>query len=167
MAISGFLRGAVKYREDPVGLIPGEIFEVQVALTFTAAGFTSAAAGDLPLGPDAGQQGSPMAIPAGNWRIRTDMSRLQCPIGTATATLDLGLAAYIKADGSSQALNGNQLANALAVGSGAIDQHLGAVAAFDVNSRDGIQLVASVATANSPASGRLVLTLALQKLPLP
>lgn len=166
MAISGFLRGAVKYSEDPEQAIRGELLESLVALTFTAAGFTSAAAGDLPLGPGAGVPAA-IAIPKGNWRIRTDLSRVQCPQGTASATLDLGLAAYVKADGTTQSLNGNQLANALAVGAGAIDTLLSAVAPQDVNSRDGVQLVASVATANSPATGRLIVNLVLQKLPLP
>lgn len=124
------------------------------SLTFTAAGFTTAALGDLKVG----------RIPAGRWLIRTDLSRLNCPAGTATSDLDLGLAAFVKPDGTTQALQGALLADSLDVGGGAINQNLSAVAPQIVDSRDGIDVVASFDTANSPAAGLLVLSLVLQKL---
>ena len=159
MAISGYIRNSVRYSEDPTQEGKGAIIEVLMAVPITAAGFTSAAAGDIVLGK--------LAIPAGNWRIRTDLSRIQCPAGTATADLDLGLAAYVKADGTTQALQGALLADSLDVGGGAINASLLAVTPIDVNSRDGIDVVASFDTANSPATGQLVVTLVVQKLPLP
>ena len=170
MAISGFIKGGSRYSEDPMLALPGELIEVLMQIPITAAGFTSAAAGDIPLGspnPGSGKLVASGGIPPGNWRIRTDLSRLQCPAGTATSDLDLGLAAYTKADGTSQALQGALLADSLDVGGGAINQNLSAVAPQDVNSLEGIGVVCSFDTANSPATGSVTLNLVLQKLPLP
>lgn len=165
MAITVARTNGVKYSEDPAQAVNGELILVTMSLTITAAGFTTAAAGDLPLSE--GAKTNAPAIPPGNWRIRTDLSHLTCPIGTATSDLDLGLAAYTKADGSSQAAQPALLADSLDVGGGAIDQNLNAVSPKDVNSRSGADIVASFDTANSPAAGRIVLDLVIQKLPLP
>ena len=83
-------------------------------LTFTAAGFTTAALGDISL----------IRMPAGPVRILSDLCRLVCPAGTATADLDVGVGAYTNAAGTAVALNGNQLADSLDVGGGALDQTL-------------------------------------------
>ena len=69
--------------------------------------------------------------------------------------------------GTSQALQGALLADSLDVGGGAINQNLSAVAPQDVNSLEGIGVVCSFDTANSPATGSVTLNLVLQKLPLP
>lgn len=122
-------------------------------LTFTAAGFTSAAAGDLQL----------IRMPPGKIRILSDLCRIMCPQGTATSTLDVGLGAYTKtSDGSTVALAGAQLASALAVGAGIIDQTvpLPAVGLLEIESTTGFDIVASFATANSPASGDLIVIIA-------
>src|SRR5690349_20878097 len=58
-------------------------------LTFTAAGFTSASAGDISL----------IRMPAGPVRILVDQSWIVCPQGTATSDLDIGYGAYTGADG--------------------------------------------------------------------
>ena len=143
--------------KDPV--TPGTpVFVLQVVLTFTAAGFTSAAAGDISL----------MRLPAGNIRIRTDLSRLICPVGTVTADLDVGLAAFTKADGTTQTLQGILFADSLDVGGGALDQTLPLPASGSVlvNSQSGVVVVCSFDTANSPAAGTLTLKLAYQREPL-
>ena len=134
------------------------VYVLDAVLTFTAAGFTSAAAGDISL----------MRLPAGNIRIRTDLSRLICPVGTATSDLDIGLAAYTKADGTTQALQGILFADSLDVGGGALDQKLPLPASGSVlvNSQSGVVVVCSFDTANSPATGTLSLRLAYQREPL-
>lgn len=123
-------------------------------LTFTAAGFTTAAAGDLKL----------IRMPAGKVRILSDLCRLVCPAGTATADLDIGISAYTKQDGTTQALQGNVLADSLDVGAGALDQTLPLPAGgfLEVESKDGFDIVASFDTANSPASGDMVLNVVYQ-----
>lgn len=121
-------------------------------LTFTAAGFTSAAAGDLQL----------IRMPPGKVRILSDLCRVCCPQGTATSTLDIGLGAYVNNAGTAVALSGAQLASALAVGAGIIDQTipLPAVGFLEIESQNGFDIVASFATANSPASGDLIVAIA-------
>ena len=124
-------------------------------LTFTAAGFTTAAAGDLKL----------QRMPAGKVRIHVDKSRVVCPVGTATSDLDIGIGAYIKTDGTVQTLQGAILADSLDVGGGAIDQVLPLPTGgyLEVESKDGFDIVASFDTANSPASGDLVVEICYQK----
>lgn len=120
-------------------------------LTFTAAGFTSAAAGDLSL----------IRMPPGKIRILSYLSFIVCPIGTATATLDVGIGAYVNNAGVAVALSGAQIASALAVGSAAINQSfpLPTVSRIiEVESQTGFDIVASFATANSPASGDMLVT---------
>lgn len=63
-------------------------------LTFTAAGFTTAALGDISL----------IKMPPGKVRILVDLCRLVCPAGTATSDLDIGIGPFIKMDGTTQAL---------------------------------------------------------------
>lgn len=123
-------------------------------LTFTAAGFTTAALGDISL----------IRMPAGPVRILVDLCRLVCPVGTATSDLDVGIGPYTNAAGSAVALNGNQLADSLDVGGGALDQTLPLPTGgfVEVNSRDGFDIVCSFDTANSPASGDLVVNIVYQ-----
>jgi len=130
----------------------GPLFIKYAALTFTAAGFTTAALGDLKL----------QRMPAGKVRIYLALCRIVCPIGTATSDLDLGIGAYVKADGTLQALQGALLADSLDVGGAAIDADLnvGVVDVIEVVSKSGFDLVASFDTANSPAAGVLRATIA-------
>jgi len=123
-------------------------------LTFTAAGFTTAALGDISL----------IKMPPGAVRILVDLCRVVCPAGTATSDLDIGISAYTKQDGTTQALNGNQLADSLDVGGGALDQTLPLPTGgfVEVNSKDGFDIVCSFDTANSPASGDLVVNIVYQ-----
>lgn len=118
-------------------------------LTFTAAGFTTAAAGDITL----------IKMPPGKVRIYSDLSRLVCPVGTATSDLDIGVSAYTNMAGATVALVGNALADSLDVGGGALDQALPLPAGgfYEVESLTGFNIVCSFDTANSPAAGDLVL----------
>jgi len=133
------------------------LYQAVGALTFTAAGFTSAAAGDLSL----------IRMPPGTVNIRTDLSRLVCPAATATSDLDVGISAYTKADGTTQTLQGNLFLDSVDVGGGAINQMfattLGSV--VSVVSRGGFDIVCSFDTANSPASGILYVDVAFTWVP--
>jgi hypothetical protein len=132
------------------------VYVLDAVLPFSAAGFTSAANGDISL----------LRLPPGNIRIRLDLSYLTCPAGTATSDLDIGLAAYTKADGTTQTIQGSLLADSLDVGGGALSLVLPgnpAATSIVVNSTDGVVIVASFDTANSPASGNLVLKLVYQR----
>jgi len=135
---------------------PGNpLFELVSRLVFTAAGFTTAAAGDLQL----------LRLPGGRIRIRTDLSRIVCPIGTATSDLDIGLSAYTKPDGSAQVAQPIVFADSLDVGGGAINQNLPLPAGGNlvVDSIGGADVVCSFDTANSPAAGVLILTIIYQR----
>lgn len=123
-------------------------------LTFTAAGFTSAAAGDIKL----------IRMPAGHVRIFSDLCRLVCPVGTVTADLDVGIGSYVNLAGTTVALDGIALADSLDVGGGALDQTLPLPTGgfVEVYSRDGFDVVCSFDTANSPAAGDLVLNVVYQ-----
>jgi hypothetical protein len=123
-------------------------------LTFTAAGFTSAAAGDISL----------IAMPPGAVRIFPDLCRLICPVGTATSDLDIGIAAYTNAAGTAVALSGIALADSLDVGGGALDQTLPLPTngLLEINSQAGFDIVCSFDTANSPAAGDMYLTVVYQ-----
>ena len=123
-------------------------------LTFTAAGFTSAAAGDLKL----------ERMPAGKVRVYRGLSWVVCPVGTGTSDFDLGIGAYTKADGTTQALAGAALAGSLDVGGAALNQNLitgsdALASMIEVESKSGWDLVCSFDTANSPAAGDLILIL--------
>lgn len=119
-------------------------------LTFTAAGFTSAAAGDIQL----------IRMPPGAVRILPDLCRLICPAGTATSDLDIGISAYTNAAGATVALAGIALADSLDVGGGALDQTLPLPTNghLEINSQDGFDIVCSFDTANSPAAGDMLLS---------
>jgi len=124
-------------------------------LTFTVAGFTSAALVDIPM----------IRLPAGKVRVYSDLSRIICPVGTATADLDVGIAAYTKDDGTTQAIQGIAFADSLDVGGAAIDQALPLPVAkkfVEVNSADGADVGVSFDTANSPAAGDMYLWLVYQ-----
>lgn len=123
-------------------------------LTFTAAGFTTAALGDIAL----------IRMPAGHVRIFTDLCRVSCPVGTATSDLDIGTGEY-KDHGVTVVLNGNRFADSLDVGGAAIDQTL-PLPALNGNvsfySDDGFDIVCSFDTANSPAAGDLEISIVYQ-----
>lgn len=119
-------------------------------LTFTAAGFTTAAAGDLGV----------LKLPAGKLRVYGHLSRIISPIGTATADLDLGWAAHTNSAGTAVAADGDGLAASLDVGAAAIDEDLDSIAdVFEFDSKGGVAIVASYDTANSPAAGDLIVFL--------
>ena len=123
-------------------------------LTFTAAGFTTAAAGDISL----------IRMPAGHVRIFTDLCRVTCPIGTALSDLDIGVGAYAD-HGVTVALNGNKFADSLDVGAAAIDQTLPlptTTGNASFYSDDGFDIVCSFDTANSPAAGDLEISIVYQ-----
>jgi hypothetical protein len=124
-------------------------------LTFTAAGFTSAAAGDLRL----------IRMPVGKVRIYPDLCRIVCPAGTATSDLDIGISSYTSVTGATVALAGNALADSLDVGGGALDQTLPLPTngILEVESASGFDIVCSFDTANSPASGDLHITIVYQQ----
>lgn len=121
-------------------------------LTFTAAGFTTAAAGDLSL----------IRMPAGKVKILPDLSRVICPAGTATSDLDVGYGAYTDQDGTAVALDGDAFVASADVGGGAIDAAFDAatVVGLEFESRDGFDIVASFDTANSPAAGDMIVVVA-------
>jgi len=126
-------------------------------LTFTAAGFTSAAAGDIAL----------VRMPAGKVRILSFLSRIVWPIGTGTSDLDIGIGAYKNNAGTTVALDGIALGDSIDVGGAAINAALplpipAAGGYLDVESQDGFDIVCSFDTANSPADGDLVLTVVYQ-----
>jgi hypothetical protein len=131
------------------------LMQKHAKLTFTSAGFTTAAAGDLQL----------IRMPAGKIRIYSDLSRVVCPVGTATSDLDIGYGAYTGIDGVAVVADGDALAASLDVGGGAIDAALALPAGgfLEIESKDGFDIVASFDTANSPASGDLVVSIVYTK----
>lgn len=156
MAISVPSKSAqyVQYSASPMQMVkPTEWGAVKRAsvgkLTFTAAGFTTAAAGDLQL----------IRMPAGRIRILERESLIVCPAGTATADLDVGYGSYRDQNGVLVAGDGDGFAASLDVGGGAINAAFNATGVIDGRefySQDGFDIVASVDTANSPASGDLI-----------
>lgn len=123
----------------------GHLYAVYAKLTFTAAGFGTGIA-------------KLSMLPPGKKLIFPDLSRIICPQGTATATLDIGLGAYTKAsDGSTVNATPTALMSAGAVGAGALDQAptLPATAFLEIDSGGPVDVTARVNTANSPAAGDL------------
>jgi hypothetical protein len=118
-------------------------------LTFTAAGYTTASAGDIGL----------IKLPAGKVRILGDLSRIICPQGTSTSDLDIGWAAYVGQDGVAVTANEDGIAASLDVGGGAINAALATGTVVEFSSQAGVDIVCSFDTANSPASGSLILLL--------
>lgn len=146
------------HQSKPQGFIPASDWNSKLRasyskLTFTAAGFTTAAAGDIKL----------IRMPAGKVRILSDLCRVVCPAGTTASDLDIGVSAYTKVDGTTQALVGNALADSLDAGA-AIDGVLPLPAGgfYEVESASGFDIVCSFDTANSPASGDLVVSIVYQ-----
>ena len=146
----------VNYTASPQTFVPASDWGSKLRssfckLTFTAAGFTTAALGDISL----------IRMPPGAVRILPDLCRVICPVGTATSDLDIGVSAYKNQSGATVALVGNALADSLDVGGGALDQTLPLPAngLYEVNSQSGFDIVCSFDTANSPASGDMYLTI--------
>ena len=158
MAISAPAKSAqyTNYTASPQTFVPSSDWGSKLRasfckLTFTAAGYTTAAAGDIAL----------IRMPPGAVRIMPDLCRLVCPAGTATSDLDIGISAYKGIDGVTVALAGIALADSLDVGGGALDQTLplpATASMLEVNSQSGFDIVCSFDTANSPASGDMYLT---------
>lgn len=117
----------------------------EAKLTFTAAGYTTASAGDISL----------IRMPAGRVRILSDLSRIIIPAGTSTSDFDLGYGAYVGADNVAVVADPNALDDSVDVGGGAIDAAptLPANGELVIESRSGFDIVCSFDTANSPASG--------------
>jgi hypothetical protein len=161
MAISAPAKSTqyTNYTASPRTFVPSsdwgsKLRSSHASLTFTAAGFTTAALGDISL----------IRMPSGPVRILVDLCRIICPVGTATSDLDIGVSAYTNAAGATVALNGNQLADSLDVGGGALDQTLPLPAGgfVEINSQTGFDIVCSFDTANSPAAGDLVINIVYQ-----
>jgi hypothetical protein len=127
------------------------LYELQANLVFTAAGFTTAAAGDLSL----------LRLPAGTVRIYMALSKIICPAGTATSDLDIGISSYTSPAGATVSAVNNALSDSLDVGGGALSQALG-TGNYVVDSRDGADVVCSFDTANSPSSGSLIISIIYQ-----
>ena len=158
MAISAPAKSAqyTNYTASPQTFVPSSDWGSKLRasfckLTFTAAGYTTAAAGDISL----------IRMPPGAVRIMPDLCRLVCPAGTATSDLDIGIGAYTTAAGVATAAAPIALADSLDVGGGALDQTLplpATASMLEVNSQSGFDIVCSFDTANSPASGDMYLT---------
>lgn len=159
MAISAPAYSAqyAKYVAKPQNFVPstdwGSKLRVSFArLTFTAAGYTTASAGDLSL----------IRMPAGKVRILGDLSRVICPQGTSTSDLDIGYSSHVNEDGTAVNADQDGYAASLDVGGGAINAALATGSVFEHNSKAGFDIVASFDTANSPASGDLIVIIVWQ-----
>ena len=159
MAISAPTKSAqyVDYSASPQTFVKGSDWNSKLRvsyakLTFTAAGFTTASAGDISL----------IRMPAGRVRVLGDLSRLICPAGTGTSDLDVGYAAYTGEDNVAVVADQDAWAASVDVGGGAINQALATGSTFVISSRSGFDVVCSFDTANSPAAGDLVLILVYQ-----
>lgn len=105
-------------------------------------------------------------MPPGKVRVISYLSRIVCPIGTATSSLDVGYAAYTKQDGTAAAAVGDAFIADADVGGGAIDSAflLPTAAEFlEFDSQNGFDIVCSFEIANSPASGSLYCMVAYQQ----
>ena len=113
-------------------------------LTFTAAGTGTAAM---------------VKLPAGRKLIFPDLSRIVCPIGTATADLHIGHTAYTEPDGDAVAADDNAFGDNIDVGGGAIDAAwtLPAAPYFVMDSIGDVDIEVMIDTANSPAAGDMYL----------
>jgi hypothetical protein len=155
MAISVYTRTTPDYFSDPSRRAKGSDWGVKLhssttKLTFTAAGFTTASLGDIPL----------ILLPPGLVRVHGGLSWIACPIGTATSDLDIGYGAYTKTDGTAVVADYDGIAASLDVGGAAIAEDLNSIAQFfEFDSKTGVTIGCSFDTANSPAAGDLVLTL--------
>lgn len=160
MAISTYTRANRGPFSTPPALEKGsdwgaKLYSSYEKITFTAAGFTSASAGDIPL----------IYLPPGNVRLYGGLSWVSCPQGTATSDLDVGYGAYTKQDGTAVAADYDGIEASLDVGGAAIAQDLNGIAQyFDFDSQNGVLIGCSFDTANSPASGDLVISLVYSRL---
>lgn len=118
-------------------------------LTFTAAGTGTA---------------KMLRLPPGKVRVHTDLCRVVCPVGTATADLHVGYAAYTGGDGVAVVADDNAFADNVDVGGGAIDAafSLPAGGFLEFDSLDGVDIEVMIDTANSPAAGDLVVSVVYQ-----
>jgi len=152
MAISTYTRSVVgPFSTPPVKEKPGDwgakIRATYEKLTFTAAGFTTASLGDIPL----------FYLPPGNIRLLGDLGRLICPAGTSTSDLDIGYGAYVKQDGTAVNADYDGIGASLDVGGGALDQDLDDIGNYlEFDTVGGLLIGCSFDTANSPASGDLI-----------
>lgn len=96
-----------------------------------------------------------LRLPPGKVRIFPDLCRSVCPVGTATADLHYGYAAYVNEAGTTVVADDNAFDDNVDVGGGAIDAAftLPAVGYFDMNSQNGIDIELLIDTAASPAAG--------------
>jgi hypothetical protein len=125
----------------------GRLYISSATLTFTGAGQGTA---------------KMLRLPPGKVRIWSDLSRIVCPQGTASAVLSVGYAAYTNEAGTAVVANPAALASALTIGSAAQDVVLPLPAGgfLDVDSQNGIDIECLIATANSPAAGDMTLSIA-------
>lgn len=128
----------------------GPLQSQSASLTFTGAGTGTA---------------KMFRLPAGKVRVFPDLCRVVCPVGTATADLHIGTAAYTKEDGSAGAADDNAFADNLDVGGGALDQAwtAPAVGYLDLDSQNGIDVEVLIDTASGPAAGEMFLSCVYQK----
>src|SRR5690242_15839739 len=111
MAISSYTRANVGPYSSPAAKEKGsdwgaKLYASYEKLTFTAAGFTTASAGDIPL----------ITLPPGNVRLFGGLSWVACPVGTATSDLDIGWGAYTNQAGTAVTANEDGIAASLDVG---------------------------------------------------
>jgi hypothetical protein len=113
-------------------------------LTFTAAGQGVA---DL------------IKMPAGRVIILPDLCRVVCPAGAAGATLDIGYAAHVNDLGVAVVADPDALLTAEVI-TGAIDMAFTdpTNGELELVSQDGFSITATVAVANSPAAGDLLVS---------
>lgn len=116
-------------------------------LTFTAAG-----QGTAPI----------IHMPAGKIVIFPDLCRLVCPQGTATADLHVGYGPYTNAAGSVVNRDDNAFADNVDIGGAAKDEAFSLPAApyLEFESQSGFDIEVMIDTANSPASGDLIIVVA-------
>jgi len=96
-----------------------------------------------------------LQLPAGLVRIYPDNSRLVTSQFGSAATISIGHAAYVDAaTGLPVSASTAALHSAGAAGSGALDTALGAPAAgvLELNSRDGVNIIATIASGNIEAA---------------
>jgi len=155
MAISAYTRSASDpFSTPPTKTKPGDwgakLRASWSRLTFTAAGFTTASLGDIPL----------FILPPGVCRVLSQLSRAITPVGTATSDWDIGYGAYTKQDGTAVVADYDGIAASVDSGGGAIDQDLNDIAQyFEFDSISGVQIGCSYDTANSAAAGDQVVYL--------
>jgi hypothetical protein len=102
-------------------------------------------------------------MPAGRLRILGGLSKVVCPVGTATANLSIGHGEYKDINGTVVAADDDEFLDAADVGGGAIDSAF-LVSAYADTVADGVEfytqegfdITATFDTEDSPASGDLI-----------